>query len=96
MRITQRVTYRVNRALAYFAAPLVMFGFAAAIATPVRAANAPVTMTVTAVGKHDADAPPLKKEDLQLYQGKERMQIADVRRGDSLFLAILIDDSLTH
>src|SRR4029434_2578384 len=30
----------------------------------------------------------------QLYQGKERKQVADWRRGETLFLAVLIDDSL--
>ena len=62
-------------------------------AAPVPAATDAVTMTVTAVGKKQSP-PPIKKDDVQLFQGKERMQVADWRRGDSLFLAILIDDSL--
>jgi len=53
-----------------------------------------VTMTVTAVGKKDTQPPALTKDDAQLYQGKERVQVADWKRGDTLFLAILIDDSL--
>lgn len=53
-----------------------------------------VTMTVTAIGKKDSAPPEVKKDDIQLYQGKERLQIADWRRGENLFLAILIDDSL--
>jgi hypothetical protein len=53
-----------------------------------------VTMTVTAVAKKDKQPPPLTKDDVQLYQGKERIQLADWRRGDALFLAVLIDDSL--
>src|SRR5271170_7367868 len=53
-----------------------------------------VTMTVTAVGKKDAAPPPLTKSDVELYQGKERMQVADWRKGDALLLAIVIDDSL--
>jgi VWFA-related protein len=52
-------------------------------------------MTVTAVGKKDAAPPPLKKEDIELYQGKERMQVADWTRGEKLYIAILIDDSLS-
>src|SRR5271154_1644022 len=55
---------------------------------------ASVTMTVTAGGKKDAAPPPLTKSDVELYQGKERMQVADWRKGETLLLAIVIDDSL--
>ncbi|HMD10197.1 MAG TPA: hypothetical protein VKH63_21875 [Candidatus Acidoferrum sp.] len=53
-----------------------------------------VTMTVTAVGKKETQPPPLTKDDVQLFQGKEKVQVADWKRGDALFLAVLIDDSL--
>jgi VWFA-related protein len=53
-----------------------------------------VTMTVTAVGKKDTQPPALTKNDVQLYQGKEKVQVADWKRGETLFLAMLIDDSL--
>ncbi len=53
-----------------------------------------VTMTVTAVGKKETQPPALTKDDVQLYQGKERVQVADWKRGETLFLAVLIDDSL--
>jgi hypothetical protein len=53
-----------------------------------------VTMTVTAVAKHDASVPPVKKDDVQLYLNKERTQIADWKPGEKLYLAVLIDDSL--
>ena len=53
-----------------------------------------VTMTVTAVGKKETQPPALTKDDVQLYQGKEKVQVADWKRGDTLFLAVLIDDSL--
>jgi hypothetical protein len=56
--------------------------------------SAPVTMTVTAVGKKETQPPPLTRNDVQLYQGKEQVQVADWKRGDTLFLALLIDDSL--
>jgi hypothetical protein len=52
-----------------------------------------VTFTVTAVGKKQ-EAPPISKDDVQLFQGKERKQIADWKKGDALFLAILIDSSI--
>lgn len=69
--------------------------FAAAFfVIPARAAVAGTTTTVTAVGKKNSSPPELKREDLQLFQGKERLQIADWRREDTLRLAIFIDDSL--
>src|SRR5260221_8159449 len=58
---------------------------------PPRAAD--VTVTVTAVAKKGSP-PPIKKEDVQVFQGKERVQVADWRNDGPLYLAILIDDSL--
>jgi hypothetical protein len=71
----------------------VALAFASLAAPAVRAAES-VTTTVTAVGKKNLQPPPVKKDDVQLYQGKERLQVADWRRGETLFLAVLIDDSL--
>lgn len=51
------------------------------------------TFTVTAVGKKES-APPIAKDDVQLFQGKERKQIGDWKKDDNLFLMILIDDSI--
>jgi len=53
-----------------------------------------VVMTITATAKKDAQPPALTRNDLTLYQGKERVQVADMKRGDTLRLAVLIDDSL--
>jgi hypothetical protein len=53
-----------------------------------------VTMTVTAVGKKDTQPPAISKDEVQLYRGKERVQVGDWRKGESLALAILIDDSI--
>jgi len=53
-----------------------------------------VVMTVTATAKKNAQPPPLSKSDVELYQGKERVQVADFKRGETLYLAVLIDDSL--
>lgn len=66
---------------------------------PAIAQNSPVTagtvtMTVTAVGKKDTQPPAITKDDVQLYRGKERVQVGDWRRGETLALAILIDDSI--
>jgi hypothetical protein len=83
-------TKRFHGISVLLAATLAMAGFAA---TATRAAE-PVTTTVTAVGKKNTVPPPVKKEDVELYSGKERLQVADWRRGETLFLAVLIDDSL--
>jgi hypothetical protein len=53
-----------------------------------------VTMTVTAVGKKDTNPPAITKDDVQLHLNKERTQIANWKRGEKLYLAVLIDDSL--
>jgi hypothetical protein len=76
-------------------AAMALAAAAVPLASKAAATEAPVvTMTVTAVAKKDKQPPPLTKDDVQLYQGKERIQLADWRRGDALFLAVLIDDSL--
>jgi hypothetical protein len=62
--------------------------------TTMAAGPGTLTMTVTAVAKHDASVPPVKKADVQLYLKKERTQIADWKPGEKLYLAVLIDDSL--
>src|SRR6202048_4520003 len=66
--------------------------FGSLTSIPVRAADA-VTLTVTAVTKKGSP-PPIKKEDVQVFEGKERVQVADWRHDGPLYLAILIDDSL--
>ena len=58
------------------------------------AAPGTVTMTVTAVGKKVTSPPLVTKDDVQLYLNKERTQIADLKHGGKLYLAVLIDDSL--
>jgi hypothetical protein len=84
-----RITMRRN-GLSVFAGVVL----ALASLTPVVRAAESVTTTVTAVGKKNSQPPAIKKDDVQLYQGKERLQVADWRRGETLFLAVLIDDSL--
>src|SRR2546423_12790185 len=83
-----RSNIKFKRALLLMAAS-VLLGSAAAI--PSMATDA--TVTVTAVGKKGAP-PAIKREDVQVYRQKERIQAADWKRGENLFLAILIDDSL--
>jgi hypothetical protein len=59
------------------------------------AASGTATFTVTAVGKKE-EAPPISKDDVQFFTGKERKQITDWKKDDNLFLAILIDDSIDN
>ena len=61
----------------------------------VGAKSGSTTFTVTVVGKKEA-APPLALDDVQLFTGKERKQIGDWKKGEKLFLAILIDDSIDN
>ncbi|HTZ46914.1 MAG TPA: hypothetical protein VMH20_04950 [Verrucomicrobiae bacterium] len=65
----------------------------AAVGYAQTATSGSTTFTVTAVGKKDT-APPIAKDDVQLFTGKERKQIGDWKKSDQLFLAILIDDSI--
>src|SRR5436305_12039009 len=79
----------------FHARTLLLSLFALSLATiasgPARAAG--VTLTVTATAKKGSP-PPVKKEDVQVFEGKERVQPADWRHDGPLYLAILIDDSL--
>ncbi len=85
-------TFRRNRLLLFVASLAFLLAYFAPGAFAVGPDN--VTLTVTALGKKDADPPELAKGDVQFYVNKERSQIANWRRGEKLFLAVLIDDSL--
>src|ERR1700730_8372642 len=63
-------------------------------ARDVAAGPGTVTITVTAVGKKDTTPPAVTKDDAQVYLNKERTQMTDWKRGEKLYLAVLIDDSL--
>jgi hypothetical protein len=90
--ILMKKRFSFSRELLYFAAAVAVLGLMAS--TLDAAEPNAVTMTVTAVGKKNTVPPPVAKEDIQLYEGKERVQIADWKRGETLYLALLIDDSL--
>ena len=81
-----------RRLCLYFCAAAALLGISSSSATA--RAPGPVTMTVTAVGKKNVPLPAVRRDDVQLFQGKERRQVANWKRGETLFLAILIDDSL--
>src|SRR6202035_6119749 len=57
----------------------------------------PARMVVTAEAHRGPDVPEIRKEDVQVYQGRERRQVADWTplRGETgaLQLFILLDDS---
>lgn len=73
---------------------LAVFASVVAASATSAAESSTTTFTITAVGKKSTAPPELKRDDLQLRNGKERLQIADLRREENLRLAILIDDSL--
>jgi len=85
-------TTRFSRTLLKVIAPALAVGIFLFSGSAVRADS--VTTTVTAVGKKNTAPPEIKKDDVKLYQGKENLQIANWRRGETLFIAVLIDDSL--
>jgi len=74
-------------------AGVLLFSASKSEAQTTPAASGMATFTVTAVGKKES-APPITKDDVQLFQGKERKQIADWKKADQLALAILIDSSI--
>jgi hypothetical protein len=84
--------FSFRQGLPYFAAAVAVLGLMAS-SLDAAGPNA-VTMTVTAVGKKNTAPPTVAKEDVQLHKGKERLQVADWKRGETLYLALLIDDSL--
>ncbi|HKW35026.1 MAG TPA: hypothetical protein VJN92_18590 [Candidatus Acidoferrum sp.] len=63
-------------------------------APAVAAVSGDVTLTVTAVAKKNATAPAVVRDDVHLFVNKEHTQIANWRRSETLYLAVLIDDSL--
>jgi len=73
---------------------LALFTVSAAFAAETPAVAGKATITVTAIGKKDSTPPSIGKDDVQLTVGKERKQVAEWAKGDSLALAILIDDAL--
>jgi hypothetical protein len=82
---------RMRTGIGVFLGGLLLASAAASYAQT--AATGSTTFTVTAVGKKDS-APPIGKDDVQLFQGKEKKQIGDWKKADQLALAILIDDSI--
>jgi hypothetical protein len=77
---------------AFFLA-LLLIATGSAFAQTKAAGTGLATFTVTAVGKKQ-EAPPITKDDVQLFTGKERKQIADWKKGEELYLAILIDSAI--
>jgi VWFA-related protein len=87
-----RSKFNVGR-LGFFLGALLLMTAGISNAQTKPAAAGTTTFTVTAVGKKGA-APTLNRDDIQLFQGKEKKQILDWNKGDQLALMILIDDSV--
>ena len=85
-------TFRRNGLLLFAVSLAFLLGFFASGASAAEPGS--VTLTVTALGKKDAAPPEIAKGDVQFFVDKERTQIADWQRGEKLYLAVLIDDSL--
>jgi hypothetical protein len=79
--------------LGAFLATLLLLTTATAHAQTKGTGSSTATFTVTAVGKKQ-EAPPISKDDVQLFQTKERKPINDWKKGEELYLAIVIDDSI--
>jgi hypothetical protein len=62
--------------------------------TAAAAGPAIATFTVTAVAKKGGEPPAVTKADAQLLVNKQHTPVADWQRGEKLYLAVLIDDSL--
>ena len=82
----------VNRIAQLLTTFVLALGFFTANAVAAGPGN--VTVTVTAVGKKDTTPPAINRDDVQVYLNKERSQIAGWKRGEKLYLAVVIDDSL--
>lgn len=88
--MTKRMGFRRGALMVGAFALVLVLSASRAVAEETKA----VTMTVTAVAKKEVAVPAVTKDDVQFYLNKERRQVADWRRGEKLFLAVLIDDSL--
>lgn len=78
---------------------LLLAAMAAAVVLPMAsrasaADSTAATITVTAVDNKDMQPPVIRKDDVKLYRSKEQVQVADWKRSEKLYLALLIDDSL--
>jgi hypothetical protein len=85
--------------LLFLLAALVFSGFRAVAQNKPLNANVPVTTVVTVLGPKFTAPPPLTKEDIIVFQGKDRLNVtgwtgAQGERG-ALQLAILIDNSVS-
>jgi hypothetical protein len=93
----EKVSKYMNRkpkalgALWFLGVAAAAFAWTALIPSVVQAAQA--TTTVTAAAKKGTP-PEIKREDVQAFLNKERLQTSDWRRGEDLALAILIDDTI--
>jgi hypothetical protein len=103
MEAAMKPPYSHGKALFGLAAALLLPGMSGLSAHAQSTADgAPVTITVTAEGKHDKqrDLPTLQKEDFLVYQARERRPVlsAVLQRGQDapLDLYVLIDEAISE
>jgi hypothetical protein len=68
--------------------------FGLAVSAAIAAEPENVTFTVTAAAKKGSEVTAVTKSDVQFFLNKHRTPVADWKRGEKLYLAVLIDDSL--
>lgn len=85
----------VRRRLIFAVGALALvFGLASSAAMAAGPKNG--TFTVTAAAKKGSDVPAVSSSDVQFFVNKQRTPIADWKRGEKLYLAVVIDDSLDN
>jgi len=71
-----------------------IFGLATSATVAAGPENA--TFTVTAAAKKGSDVPAVTANDAQFFLNKQRTPLVDWKRGEKLYLAVVIDDSLDN
>lgn len=86
------IRYAGRRLIFALGALALIFGLASSATVAAGAENA--TFTVTAAPKKGSEVPPVTKADVQFFLSKQKSPIVDWKRGEKLYLAVVIDDSL--
>lgn len=89
------MSMKINLSRIVLTIAAVVLAFGPSVKSVVAAETGAVNLTVTAVGKKDTSAPLVTKDDTLFFVNKERTQIADWKHGEKLYLAVVIDDSLS-
>jgi hypothetical protein len=87
---------RLSKGRLGLAAGALALVFALAVSAASAAEPESVTFTVTATAKKGSDVPAVTKSDVQFFLEKKPTQVAGWKRGEKLYVAVLIDDSLDN